>query len=150
MTVRNVDLWAGVVITLAGLIATFYLIPVHVSGGFGFGLSPRFFPYICSVAITVLGAILVLSRVLGKGDASSRSPLSLKSSGRLLLLTALLGGGLLAMTVWGYLPGSMLMMAAFMIAMGERRPHWIIPTAVCWPLFLWLLFEKLLETPLPG
>lgn len=150
MTEQKVDLWAGAIILIAGLAATFYVIPFHVDGGFGFGLSPRFFPYICSVAITALGAVLVFSRMSGKGNAGKRSPLTVRISGRLALFSGLLAGGLLVMTVWGYLPGGMLLVAAFMIAMGEKRPHWIIPTAVCWPLFLWLLFEKLLETPLPG
>lgn len=150
MTVKNVDLWAGVVITFAGLIATFYLIPNYVSAGFGYGLSPRFFPYTCSVAITALGAILVFTRITSSGVTDAMSPLSVKAAGRLLLVAVLLAAGLLVMTIWGYLPGAMLMMAAFMVLMGERRPHWIIPTAVGWPIVLWLLFEKLLETPLPG
>ncbi|GGO81855.1 hypothetical protein GCM10011348_21820 [Marinobacterium nitratireducens] len=150
MTEDKVDFWAGVVIVIAGLFVTLYVIPFHVDSGFGFGLSPRFFPYICSVAITALGAFLVFFRVFGKEEGEVRSLLTIKVSGRLVLLAGLLALGLLVMNIWGYLPGGMFLVAAFMIALGEKRLSWIIPTAVGWPLFLWLLFEKLLETPLPG
>ncbi|PAU89394.1 hypothetical protein CK507_00485 [Pseudomonas sp. WN033] len=148
MLERNLDLWAGLLITIAGLIGLFYLIPNHIGAGFGFGLSPRFFPYLCVGAITVLGALLFITRLRDKQPSTRRIELNRRSLLRLLLLIGLMAVSLLLLQLIGYLAGAMFLVAAFMLAMGERRISWILPTAVIWPLLLWLLFKLALGAPL--
>ena len=147
MSERTLDLWAGLLIVLAGLFGLLYLIPNHVGDGFGFGLSPRFFPYLCVGAITVLGALLFINRLLSQVD-TRRIEFGRRHLGRLLLLTGLMAGSLALIQWFGYLAGAALLVAAFMLAMGERRPSRILPTATLWPLALWLLFKLALGAPL--
>lgn len=147
MSERTLDLWAGLLIVLAGLAGLFYLIPTHIGDGFGFGLSPRFFPYLCVGAITVLGALLLVNRLFSWAD-SRRIDFSRRHLGRLLLLTALLAGCLALIQWLGYLAGAACLVAAFMLAMGEKRVSRILPTATLWPLALWLLFKLALGAPL--
>ncbi|UJJ32232.1 tripartite tricarboxylate transporter TctB family protein [Halopseudomonas maritima] len=147
MSERTLDLWAGLLIVLAGLAGLLYLIPAHIGDGFGFGLSPRFFPYLCIGATTALGALLLLNRLLS-GAETRRIEFSRRHLGRLLLLVALLAGSLALIQWLGYLVGAAFLVAAFMLAMGEKRISRILPTATLWPLALWLLFKLALGAPL--
>ncbi|OWL83332.1 tripartite tricarboxylate transporter TctB family protein [Halopseudomonas aestusnigri] len=147
MSERTLDLWAGLLIVLAGLIGLLYLIPNYIGNGFGFGLSPRFFPYACVGTITALGALLCINRLCSRVDAR-RIDFSRRHLGRLLLLTGLMAGSLALIQWLGYLAGAALLVATFMLAMGERRPSRILPTATLWPLALWLLFKFALGAPL--
>ncbi|PCC98159.1 tripartite tricarboxylate transporter TctB family protein [Halopseudomonas pelagia] len=148
MLERNLNLWAGLTITVAGLIGIFYLVPNHIGSGFGFGLSPQFFPYLCLGAITALGALLFFSRLRNSEMEQNRIDLSRSTLLPLLLFMGVMALGLLLMSLVGYLVGAMVLVAAFMLAMGERRISWIVPTAVIWPLLMWLLFGVVLGTPL--
>ncbi|WP_203142709.1 tripartite tricarboxylate transporter TctB family protein [Marinobacter mangrovi] len=150
MSERNVDLLAGVVLTLLGLLTLFYGIPHYVDKGFGFGLSPRFFPYVCVVAITGLSLALVVARLRRQPGGESASPLTARVLRQVLNVVLLMLVALAVMTYWSYLPAAMLLVASMMWYMGERRFTRIVPTAVVWPLLLWWLFERVLETPLPG
>lgn len=147
MSERTLDLWAGLLIVLAGLLGLFYLIPTHIGDGFGFGLSPRFFPYLCVGAITVLGAVLFINRLLSQVD-TRRIEFSRRHFARLLLLAALIALSLVLLQWLGYLAGAAFLVAGFMLAMGEKRLSRLVPTAVLWPLALWLLFKLALGAPL--
>ena len=148
MLERNLNLWAGLIISIAGLIGIFYLVPRHIGSGFGFGLSPQFFPYLCLGVITVLGGLLFITRLRNPEMEQNRIELGRSTIFPLLLFMGVMALGLLLISTVGYLVGAMVLVAAFMLAMGERRPSWIVPTAVIWPLLMWLLFGVVLGTPL--
>ena len=148
MIERNLNLWAGLLIFIGGLLGLFYLIPSHIGGGFGFGLSPRFFPYLCMGIITVLGALLFITRLRNPNMEDRPIDLNRRILRRLLLFIGLMALGLLIMSQVSYVVGGMVLIAGFMLAMGERRLSWIVPTAVIWPCLMWLFFGVLLNAPL--
>lgn len=149
MNARTVDLWAGVGIAAAGLITLFYLIPNYVSAGFGFGLSPRAFPYLCAGAITVLGVFLVLLNLKASRRDQIKAPVARPALRRLLVVLSVLVVTLALMQWAGYLAAAVVCVALLMWMMGERRWLLILLTSVGWSLFLWFLFDRLLGTPLP-
>lgn len=148
MIERNLNLWAGLLILIGGLFGLFYLIPTHIGAGFGFGLSPRFFPYLCMGIITLLGALLFISRLRDPNMEDRPIALDRRILRRLFMFVSIMAIGLLIMSEIGYVVGSMVLIAGFMLAMGERRVSWIVPTAVLWPCLMWLLFGLLLNAPL--
>lgn len=149
MNARIVDLSAGVLVTLAGLFAVFYLIPQHISPGMGFGLSPRAFPYLCATAITVLGVALVVLSARDRVLSERPAPVSVAALKRLLLVLLVLVLALALMQWAGFLVAATVAVALLMLLMGERRWLPVVLTSVGWSLFLWVLFDRVLGTPLP-
>lgn len=150
MKTRNSEILVGALTVLLGVVCLTYLIPNYISAGYGGGLSPRTFPYICAWAITVLSVCLVANRLW----AASRGgdPGEILVNGPMLLRVAAGAAALvvsLALIQYvSYLVGGTVMVALYMLLMGERRPLPLIGISVVWSGFLWVLFEKILETPL--
>ncbi|MBM7332577.1 tripartite tricarboxylate transporter TctB family protein [Alcanivorax marinus] len=149
MNARIVDLSAGVLVTLAGLFSVFYLIPQHISSGMGFGLSPRAFPYLCAGAVTVLGVALVIFSARDRALAERPAPVSRAALKRLVVVLAVLALVLALMQWVGFLAAAVVAVALLMLLMGERRWLPIVLTSLGWSLFLWVLFDRVLGTPLP-
>lgn len=149
MNARKIDLCVGAATVLAGILALVYLIPTYIDEGFGFGLSPRGFPYVCAAAITALGALLVLLRLRPAPGGDRPSPIDARALRRLagVLLVLVLT---LALMEWaGFIVSGAVTVAILMWLMGERRWLPLVATSLGWTLFLWVLFDRILATPLP-
>lgn len=149
MTNRKLEAMAGIVIAIAGLATLVFLIPTYVATGFGFGLSPRVFPYVCAAAITALGLLLLLTRVVGEGGSGAISPVTVPMMRVFALIVGALALSIAVLSVFGYFAGGIVMVASFMILMGERSLLKVFSVSAIWTSALWILFEKMLGTPLP-
>lgn len=105
--------------------------------------NPALFPQIAAVLIIALG-IMQMMFTKTKADVPSLT--------RFLWFLAVAGGTLLAMVgirVVGYLPVAFALMVLVCLITGERRPVWLITVIVGMPVGIWLLFEQVLNRPLP-
>lgn len=105
--------------------------------------NPALFPQIAAVLMIALG---FMQMVFTKTDAD------VPSLRKFLLFLAVAGATLLAMLgirVFGYLPVAFALMVLVCVITGERRPVWLATVVVGLPIGIWLLFEQVLNRPLP-
>ncbi len=125
-----------------GAVLLLVLIPMEVSDMRG-PVNPALFPKAAAWLILLLGVVQILATARTSQDAS---PMELV---RLVILAALVLGGILIMPVIGFLPTAVLMMAAVAAMMFERRLGWIAVTVIAVPAVTFTLFDIVLERPLP-
>lgn len=105
--------------------------------------NPALFPQIAAVLMIALGAMqMVFTKT--KADVPTLR--------KVLLFLAVAGATLLAMLgirVFGYLPVAFALMILVCVITGERRPVWLATVIVGLPIGIWLLFEQVLDRPLP-
>jgi len=118
---------------------------------------PHFFPYLISVSIIFLTAILLLQGVRGlKGSGglsdlrpekpSANENFSITRAAAGLLLTGLY---FCSLSTFGFFWSTPVFFAALMWTSGERRPLVLLGLAIIVPLFLFFLFRDLFQLPLP-
>ena len=148
MSMRLIERVSGLVMAALSLLTLVYLIPYKVDPGFGTGVSPRFFPYLCAGAIFLLSLVLVV-RPPSSPDAPLEATLESRPLRKLGLTLLMIAVCLWLTERFGYLAGGALLVAGVMFLMGERRVLPIAGISIGWSVFLWVLFEKVLSTPLP-
>jgi hypothetical protein len=145
--VRRTELVTATALTVAGLGVIGVIIPRYVADiGVSSALSPAFMPYVAAVLTTVGAASLLVAELRGHGGDAV--PFT-KSNWRFLgASVAVLIGSCLLMSILGYLVGGVAVVAG-MLLLARVRPSIVIAAAVLAPIAVWLLFTKLLATPLP-
>ncbi len=102
------------------------------------------------VLITVvLGVALVIFSARDRALSERPAPVSRAALKRLVVVLAVLTLVLALMQWVGFLAAAVVAVALLMLLMGERRWLPIVLTSVGWSLFLWVLFDRVLGTPLP-
>lgn len=145
---------SAAVLAVFGLVSLFWLIPGYVATSAATDdLSPAFMPYVAAALATGAAALLLVSTILrGRAaPAAAEVEASPLLSGSWLFIgttVAILTVTFVLIDVFGYLPGAAVMVAGFMLLVRARWPI-VIGTAIVFPLALWLLFDRLLEFPLP-
>lgn len=118
---------------------------------------PHFFPYLITVSILFLSAMLILQGVRGLKDSGGLADLrpvrppanqnfSIVRAAAGLLFTGLY---FFALSMFGFFWSTPVFFAALMWVTGERRPHVLLGLAVIVPMFLFFLFRDLFQLPLP-
>ena len=118
---------------------------------------PHFFPYLITVSILFLSAVLILQGVRGlKGSGgladlrperpSANENFSIARAAAGLLLTGLYFS---ALSTFGFFWSTRVFFAALIWTSGERRPHILLTLAIIVPMFLFFLFRDLFQLPLP-
>ena len=147
---RQTELWTGAVICLLGLVTIFYIIPAQTEYSEDFTLQPALYPTVAAWVITVMGALLVLTRLFGGVQYDSDKPgLSLGNVLHAVVMAVILGLAVYLFDQIGFVFTGMLLIGALMLYIGEYKPLRLIGAAVATPLVLYGIFEKLLEMPLP-
>ncbi len=146
---RKAEAIAGVVLTLMGLAMLFIGIPAQTTSGDEVGLPAAMFPTVSMALVTALAALLVVTRLLRRGQDDEAPPMPPRIWRHLGFIVGLLGGGYLALDYLGYVAGGALTVAAMMVYMGARRPVTIIATAVIGPTLIYLFFWEVFRIPLP-
>lgn len=133
----------GTLVTLFGIWLLLIGIPINVIELGDEVPSPRLFPQI-GAWIFVVGGFAQILFVKG----NTRLP-ELRQFARYVLVSCLLLLMVLLMENFGYIVGAMALMAALMVVVFERRLLWVSIAVIAVPITVWLLFEKVLERPLP-
>ena len=118
---------------------------------------PHFFPYLITISILALAAMLLLQGVRGLRDSGGLADLkpqrpasnrnfSIARAAAGLLLTGLY---FFALSTFGFFWSTPVFFAALMWTTGERRPHILLGLAIAVPAFLFFLFRDLFQLPLP-
>lgn len=145
---------AGIVITIVGLLLIFLIIPTQIDMvDCDWYNSPRFFPYMVSGLITILGISLFLSSLsMAKKVPEEKQEvyetkkdqfkMALGVFGIMAAYTALLG-------VLGYIPCTLAMLIGMMRFCGQKSWPKIIIIAVVLTLGVYFGFSKLLYLRMP-
>jgi len=103
-------------------------------------MPPAFLPNIIMTVIGVLSAALLLLNLLGnKKEESDPVPITAKNWLHLLIFAVIILSSLLLMTVIGFIASGALMIAAYMIYMGQRKVIPILLTSVITPILIYYL-----------
>lgn len=132
----------GVGVALAGALILLVLIPAEVSDIPG-PVNPSLFPKAAAWVILALGIVQVFATV------RTSEPASWRELARLAALAVLTVGAILAMPRVGFLPTAIALMAAVAAMMFERRIGWLLATVAAVPVVTFVLFDVVLERPLP-
>jgi hypothetical protein len=147
--VRRAELFTAAMLVVAGLGALGVLIPRYVvDAPESVGLSPRFMPYAAAALATASALHLLVAALLRGDDSGGPAPFTLENLRFACATAAVLGGSYVLMSLLGYLAGAAALVAGMLLV--ARAPLLtIVVTAVAAPVALWLVFARLLATPLP-
>lgn len=135
-------LLGGAAIAFGGFLLL-YAIPVHVRTVQGVVPYPAMFPQIAAWMFIGLG---VAQMIFVKSAVEIPS---IKQAGMFAIAAAATLVALLTVDSFGYLPVMVALMAAIVFVVRERRPVWVATVVVGLPVGIWLLFEQILQRPLP-
>lgn len=148
---EKADLAGGVAIALLGILLIFVVIPLDTEEGMYYGLPPTFFPILLSVGLTVCAAALAAKAWLRlrAGGVLQAAPLRLRNLAMFVISAMLVVAGALAIDYLGMIVGGPLLIAGFMLFLGERNAIRIGLTATLPVVAVYLLATHVLRTPLP-
>jgi tripartite-type tricarboxylate transporter receptor subunit TctC len=111
-------------------------------------LSPDFMPVLAAALGIVALTLMLVARLTRRGDRSTVSDMTPDSWRFAGAAVALLAGAFILMGAFGYLVGAIALVGGFMTL--ARADRWTAVTvALVFPVVLWLLFDRLLQFPLP-
>lgn len=149
---RRADIISAMIITAFGLAVIFVIIPIWVPGHEkgNYGLRAQDFPYIAAIAFTALAAYFaVYQAFFTEPEDDDEAPIGRHGWSFLAIACTILAVTFALLYYFGILVGGPVMVALFMIMMGEQRPLPIAVLSLSAPVLLWLFFWKLLRFPLP-
>lgn len=127
-----------------GALLLAFLIPTYVSGDATDIGDPTLFPRIAGWLFVFLGGLQVIFAAPSKETLPSKREIS-----RLILFMGAMLIGTALLPIVGFIPYAMGLMAVVLVLVFERRPLWILLTVIFVPIGTWLLFEQVLQRPLP-
>lgn len=133
----------GAIVIAFGATLLLWLIPANVSAAPGSVMDPALFPRLAAWLLIGLGALQVL---VPPGEPQVPPPWEVLRLGAVALLTL---AAVLLMPRLGYILTSVALMAVLAGLVHERRIHWLAVIIAGLPVAIWLLFEIVLQRPLP-
>lgn len=162
MTNKQKDLITAVIFIVLGGVTVFMLIPsgVVVPGSIKISaLSPDFWPYMIACGVIVSSAFLLLEAIMLKvpsadGDDESEAEAAyqlrtLPATLRTVILIFALFLFYFALTQFGIVASSIVLMPAMMLFFGEKKWVYIIPLSILIPIGLYLFFLHVAGIPMP-
>jgi len=150
--VRRADLISGSFLFLVCLLTIFVIVPYQIdSGGEDYGLEPKFFPLTLLWLLTILSALLVVTRLLVPPDPPGLTqPFQAKNWLFIGGMSVFLALGFIAINTIGFIPAAAGIIAILMIAISGRK-HWIevIAVALIAPIVIDLALNHLFKVQLP-
>lgn len=143
------DLVGGILLALTSLLLIFVIIPLGTESGQYYGLPPTFYPTVIASGLG-LAALGLIVQSLRQGKTNI-SPFPVSRWQLLMFLTAaaITIGGVIIIDILGIWYGGPLLIAAFMVHLGERNLIRLALTAVIPVAILSVLASHVLHTPLP-
>lgn len=116
-----------------------------------FGLPPTFFPTLLAIGLTVLAASLATKAWLRirAGGALQEAPIRLRNLLMFCISAALVVSGAVVIDYFGMIAGGPLLIAAFMLFLGERNVIRVLATSTLPVAAVYLLATYVLRAPLP-
>jgi putative tricarboxylic transport membrane protein len=137
------DRIAGGAVVAFALLLWFVAIPDQIDAVDYGWMRPRTLPVICTAALGLLGALLILRP--GRG----RIVVDVGQSARLATLLAMLAAALWAIGQWGFLVVAPILAGGLALLLDKRRWPWLLAAAGGAPAAIWLVVSVLLQRPLP-
>lgn len=148
---KRSDIISGGLLVLFGLLTIFFIVPVQIDSGGDYGLDPKFFPVSLLWLVTVIAALLLLTRLPTPSDPPDEAP-PLDGMNWLFIVGASLffAAAYVAIDSVGFIPSCVVMIAFLMYAMGERR-NWIklIGISVAAPIIIAYSLGHIFTVELP-
>jgi hypothetical protein len=148
--VRRLDIGIGAFFVLLGVVATTQSLQLDLYQRGGIP-GPGMFPLVLSVALVVLGVLVIITRIRGKLD--DFPPFEKPSGDELRRVLTVMAGLLVSVVllpVVGYFLSS-LALVTFLLFVVERLRSWrAVVTAVALPTVFYLVFVVLLHVRLPA
>lgn len=138
-------------LALLGVLLIFVVIPLDTEEGMYFGLPPTFFPTLLSVGLTLLAMALAAKAWmrLRSGGPRQPAPLRLRNLLMFCISGALVVAGAVIIDFFGMIVGGPLLIAAFMLFLGERSVIRVLATSTLPVAAVYLLATYVLQAPLP-
>lgn len=148
---EKADLAGGVALALAGIVLIFIVIPLDTEEGTYFGLPPTFFPTLLSIGLTLIAAALATKAWLRirSGGALQEAPIRLRNLLMFGIAAVLVVSGAVIIDLFGMIAGGPLLIAAFMLFLGERNVIRVLATSTLPVAAVYLLATYVLRAPLP-
>jgi len=148
--VRRSDIITGIVLTLFGLAAIFFIIPIGISVSEEYGLSPRVFPLTIMWLGTAVALILVVTRLREPAVDDDPPPMQAKNWLFIAAMSAYLGATYAALVTLGFKIAGPISVAVLMAAMGEyRHPLRLVLVSLTLPIIVYYAFDRLFIIQLP-
>ena len=136
------------VIALVGLALVQSQVLEPKFGGRSIAFSPKAFPYLTLGSMALLASLMVLGSVLDRREPNATPPGGALSV-RVLAPIMIMVGYVAIAEVVGLINASVLGVAAFAYALGNRSAATILALAIMVPAFIWLVFKVGLKVFLP-
>jgi putative tricarboxylic transport membrane protein len=147
-TLREADALSGAVIAIFGVFVLLQSLQLsfYIEGIPG----PGFFPALVAMALIVLGAWLIVTRLRAARDTGDGFELpSRRQATRSLTLWGTVLAAALLVGPLGFPLAMLLLVGTILFVLERRRGLGAILTTVLIPILAWLLFAELLQVPLP-
>ena len=138
----------GLTASAVGALVLFVIIPAQHIPPIMSTVSPDFYPNIGTVIFLIGGIGLTVSALYGPGKNADigRIARTVKFSSLMAILFSIT----LAAFYWThFIVGGIILVAAFMILLGERRVHYVLLVSTIAPVVIWLFIDVLLGRSLP-
>lgn len=147
----KVDLLSGVGLVLFGLLLIFLVIPMATEEGVHFGLPPTFFPILLSTGVVVCAAGLAIHSAYRMRTGAKSRPVPITRWNLVMFAAsmALVLSGVIIIDLLNIIVGGPLLIAGFMVFLGERNLLRIAATSTIPVAAIYFLALHVLRTPLP-
>lgn len=149
------DFIGGIAVAIFGLLLIFVIIPMGTEQGVYYGLSPTFFPTfmasgmtLCAVGLTFQGWKRLRAEAAAKATPKP-SPLSRWNLLMFLLAAGIATAGVIAIDYIGMVFAAPVLIAAYLLFLGERNLIIIALTSMLPVALVYLMAAYVLRTPLP-
>jgi hypothetical protein len=145
------DFIGGLGIAIVGLLLIFVIIPMGTEKGAYYGLSPTFFPTVVAAIMTLCAVGLAVQGWLHMRSSTEPRPIPVRRWNIVMFLLAasISIGGVVAIEFFGLVFVAPVLIAVFMLFLGERNLLLIGLTSTLPVALVYLLAANVLRAPLP-
>ena len=147
------DLISGSLLTLAGLLMIFVIVPVQINTVGDYGLDPAFFPLMVLWLLVIMGVLLVVSRMRQPADPPDAEPVLDRWNWWFIAgVSIFLLLGFIAIDRLGFIIAGAMMIAVLMFFIELRHLNWreVISVSLISPFVIYYLLYHLFNVQLPA
>lgn len=138
----------GLITAAAGALVLFVVIPAQHIPPMMSTVSPDFYPNIGTTIFLIGGVGLAVSGIR-TGQKNVKTEGIIRVVKFCSLMSILFSITLVAFYFFNFIAGGVILVAASMILLGERRFHYIVLVSIISPILIWLFIDVLLGRSLP-